>query len=108
MGLQTGWAPPSLPFVLHTSLHLSITRALYAKHSEDKVTHLSRVTPNKSLLPDLRSAQPAYQTAGRPAPGPQHTHCSHLTPEMTIALRLEELLARGTYWEPGNEPSPEA
>lgn len=88
-------SPPSLPFVVHTSLHLSITRDLHARHSEDKVNTPPPGDAGQPHLPDLRSAQPAYQPPSIAAPGPQHTRCSHLTPEMTTAPGLEELPRRG-------------
>lgn len=101
-------SPSSLPLVLHTSLHLSITRALYARHSEEKPNHLSQATPNKPLRPDPRWAQPTYQLPRSPAPGPQHKRCSHLTPEMTTALRLEELPQPRTDWGRGGAPPPDS
>lgn len=102
-----GW-PPSLPFVLHTSLLLSITRALYAWHSEDKVTHLSQMTADKSLFSTSDLPKPAYQPSRTLAPAPQHAHCGHLIPEMATALLLKELSLPGDLLGAGKHASPGA
>lgn len=101
-------SPPSLPFVLHTSLHLSITRALYAWHSEDKVTHLSQMTADKSLLLDLRSAQTCLPAA--PHSGSSSSACA-LRPSYSgngKCSAVERVVsARRPTGELGNTPPPE-
>lgn len=98
-------SPPSLPFLLRTSLHLCITRALYAWHWEDKVTHFSRMTADKSLLLDLRSAQtclPSAQHSG------SRSSARALRPSYSgndnCSAVARSCLCPATYWEPGNAP----
>lgn len=71
----------------------------------------SRLAPFSALyfacIPSpLHHACPGRQLPRIPAPGSQHTDCSHLTPEMTAAPQTRETLRSATYQKMGDAPPP--